>query len=82
MDGEDRLRAPRVGPVSESTYRTLFAEEADSAGPIKNVMLTWARHPDLLKAAVAISALSLFCLSASPRRPGTRDTSHRLALPG
>jgi 4-carboxymuconolactone decarboxylase len=39
-----------VDPVSESAYRALFVEETDSVGPVKNVMLTWARHPDLLRA--------------------------------
>jgi 4-carboxymuconolactone decarboxylase len=50
MNGSDRLGAPRVDPISESSYRTLFIDEADTGEPVKNVMLTWARHPDLLRA--------------------------------
>lgn len=49
-----RLSAPRILPVSEGDYRSLyyslFGEEFPEPGPLLNMTRTWARHPALMKA--------------------------------
>jgi 4-carboxymuconolactone decarboxylase len=49
-----RLKSPRVQPLSFQEFRTLywaqFGENVPEAQPVKNITLTWARHPALMSA--------------------------------